>query len=48
MQVILQSEASECGLASLAMVANAHGLHADQAELRRRLSISLKGANLHS
>lgn len=44
--LILQSEASECGLASIAMVASAHGLRVDLAELRRRFPISLKGANL--
>ncbi|MEI8363686.1 MAG: cysteine peptidase family C39 domain-containing protein, partial [Betaproteobacteria bacterium] len=29
MTPILQSESSECALASLAMVSNAHGLHLD-------------------
>ncbi len=43
---ILQSESSECALASLAMVANAHGMHVDLADLRRRFSVSLKGATL--
>jgi ATP-binding cassette subfamily B protein RaxB len=42
----LQSEASECALASLAMVCSAHGLHQDLSELRRRFPISLKGATL--
>lgn len=46
MQVILQSESSECGLACLAMLANYHGYHSDLADLRRRFSISLKGATL--
>lgn len=45
--VIRQSQASECALASLAMVSQAHGLHLDLADLRRRFSISLKGASLH-
>lgn len=44
--VILQIEASECGLASLAMVAHFHGHATDLAELRRRHAISLKGATL--
>lgn len=46
MAAILQSEASECGLASLAMVANAHGLRLDLSDLRRRFPVSLKGATL--
>ncbi|MDD5333746.1 MAG: peptidase domain-containing ABC transporter [Rhodoferax sp.] len=46
MTPILQSESSECALASLAMVANAHRLHVDLAELRRRFPVSLKGATL--
>ncbi len=29
----LQSESAECGLASIAMVASAHGLHVGLAEL---------------
>ena len=43
---ILQTEASECGLASLAMVANFHGYRVDLSGLRRRIGISLKGATL--
>ncbi|MEJ5999808.1 peptidase domain-containing ABC transporter [Paucibacter soli] len=46
MKLCLQSEASECSLASLAMICSAHGLHQDLADLRRRFSVSLKGANL--
>ncbi|MEI8325680.1 MAG: peptidase domain-containing ABC transporter, partial [Betaproteobacteria bacterium] len=46
MNPILQSESSECALASLAMVANAHGMHLALADLRRRFSVSLKGATL--
>lgn len=42
----LQSEAAECGLACLAMICSAHGQHQDLPELRRRFSVSLKGANL--
>lgn len=36
---IQQSEASECGLACLAMVASYHGLKTDMPTLRRRFSI---------
>ncbi len=43
---ILQSESAECGLACLAMLSSAHGLRIDLSELRRRFSISLKGADL--
>ena len=44
--VLLQTEAAECGLAALAMVASYHGYESDLPTLRRRFSISLKGANL--
>ncbi|MFT3761357.1 MAG: peptidase domain-containing ABC transporter [Pseudoxanthomonas sp.] len=47
MKPIIQSEAAECGLASLAMVAGAHGLHVGLSELRQRFSLSLKGAKLN-
>jgi ATP-binding cassette, subfamily B, bacterial CvaB/MchF/RaxB len=43
---ILQTESAECGLACLAMVAGWHGYRTDLATLRRRFSISLKGATL--
>lgn len=46
MDVILQSESSECGLACLAMVASHHGRHVGLRELRRRFPLSLKGAPL--
>ena len=46
--VILQTEAAECGLACLAMVAGHYGLRTDLATLRRRFSVSLKGATLKS
>ncbi len=45
-KAILQSESSECGLASLAMVANAHRQKSTLSELRQRFPLSLKGANL--
>ena len=44
--VILQTEATECGLACLAMVAGYHRHHVDLMTLRRRFPISLKGATL--
>lgn len=40
---VLQSEAAECGLACLAMIAGYHGHHTDLAALRRRFTLSLKG-----
>jgi ATP-binding cassette subfamily B protein RaxB len=46
MKTILQSEASECALVSLAMICSAHGLYADLPELRRRFQVSLNGATL--
>ncbi|HLL18464.1 MAG TPA: peptidase domain-containing ABC transporter [Rubrivivax sp.] len=46
MPLILQSEAAECGLACLAMVAGAHGLGTDLSTLRQRFSLSLKGVTL--
>ena len=44
--MIRQSEAAECGLACLAMIAGYHGQHMDMPALRRRFSLSLKGATL--
>ncbi|WDD96180.1 peptidase domain-containing ABC transporter [Burkholderia sp. FERM BP-3421] len=44
--MILQTEAAECGLACLAMVAGFHGHHVDLATLRGRFPVSLKGAGL--
>ncbi|ASD68794.1 peptidase domain-containing ABC transporter [Pseudoalteromonas piscicida] len=44
--VIIQSEAAECGLASLAMVAGYHGYHTDLTHLRQRFSISIEGCTL--
>jgi len=45
--VILQTEASECGLACLAMVSNYHGFRTDLATLRRLFLISIKGTTLN-
>ena len=44
--LILQTEATECGLACLGMVAGFHGYRADLATLRRKFPISLKGVTL--
>ena len=43
---IRQSEAAECGLACLAMIASYHGQQIDLGSLRRRYPISLKGMTL--
>jgi len=45
---ILQSEATECGLACLAMVAAFWGHRIDLASMRRRFPVSLKGTTLKS
>lgn len=44
--VIIQTEVAECGLASMAMVANYYGHKLDLNALRRKYSISAKGATL--
>ncbi len=44
--VIIQTEVAECGLASIAMVANYYGYKTDLNALRRKYSISSKGATL--
>lgn len=44
--LILQTEATECGLACLGMVARFHGYYTDLASLRRQYPVSLKGATL--
>ncbi|MCW2405436.1 ATP-binding cassette subfamily B protein RaxB [Sphingobium sp. B1D7B] len=43
---ILQTEAAECGLASLAMVANWHGHELDLNALRQRFGVSARGMTL--
>ncbi|WP_447938972.1 peptidase domain-containing ABC transporter [Pseudoxanthomonas mexicana] len=47
MRCILQSEAAECGLSCLAMMAGSRGLDVGLGELRRRFPTSLKGARLN-
>ncbi|MFN5992667.1 MAG: cysteine peptidase family C39 domain-containing protein, partial [Betaproteobacteria bacterium] len=44
--VVLQTEAAECGLACLAMIASYHGYETDLASLRRRFPTSQQGVNL--
>jgi ATP-binding cassette subfamily B protein RaxB len=44
--LILQTEATECGLACLAMVAGYHGHRVDLNTLRRRHPVALKGVTL--
>jgi ATP-binding cassette subfamily B protein RaxB len=44
--IILQTEAAECGLACIAMVASYWGHRIDLSSMRRRFSVSLKGATL--
>jgi ATP-binding cassette, subfamily B, bacterial CvaB/MchF/RaxB len=44
--VILQTEAAECGLACIAMIAAHHGLQSDLPTLRQRFPTSLKGATM--
>ena len=46
--ILHQSEAAECGLACLAMVAAYHGYRTDLAVLRGRFQVSLKGATLQN
>ena len=47
LSVIIQSEAAECGLACLAMVADYHGYKTDLVSMRRKFNLSLGGATLH-
>lgn len=44
--LVLQTEAAECGVACLTMLAGYFGYHTDLADLRRRFGLSLKGATL--
>ncbi|MDP5458813.1 peptidase domain-containing ABC transporter [Alishewanella sp. SMS8] len=46
MRLLHQSEAAECGLACMAMVANHYGHQLDLTTLRSRYNVSLKGTNL--
>jgi ATP-binding cassette subfamily B protein RaxB len=44
--LVFQTEAAECGLACLAMIAGYHGAQIDLPALRQRFSLSLRGATL--
>lgn len=46
MDAVIQSEAAECGLACLAMIASHHGNNIGLREIRGRHALSLKGATL--
>ncbi|MGR4876453.1 peptidase domain-containing ABC transporter [Pseudoxanthomonas sp. LARHCG66] len=46
MKLVLQSEAAECGLASIVAIARAHGVALSLTECRRRFPSSAKGAKL--
>ncbi len=45
--LVLQTEAAECGLACLVMIAGRYGHRLDLPTLRQRYSLSLKGMTLH-
>jgi ATP-binding cassette, subfamily B, bacterial CvaB/MchF/RaxB len=45
--VVLQTEAAECGMACLAMIAGHYGHRIDLPALRQHYSLSLKGMTLH-
>jgi len=45
--MVFQTEAAECGLACLAMIAGHHGLNVDLPALRQRFSLSLRGTTLN-
>lgn len=47
-RLVRQTEIAECGLASLTMIANYHGLDIDLGTMRRRFAPSLRGAALRS
>ena len=46
MRPFLQTEATECGLASMAMVARLHRHKVDRNGKRQRFGLSLRGASL--
>lgn len=47
-RLVRQTEVAECGLASLAMIANYYGYDTDLGSLRRRFQPSMRGAPLRS
>ena len=44
--LLLQTEASECGIACLGMIAGYHGHHTNLTQMRQRFSVSIKGVQL--
>ncbi|MGH8529146.1 MAG: peptidase domain-containing ABC transporter [Nevskiales bacterium] len=48
LKVVLQSEAAECGIACMAMIAGYHGRKLDLNKLRREYPVSLKGSHLQN
>ena len=46
--IVLQTEATECALACVAMILGYHGYRTDMATLRSRFPISLKGTRLNT
>ncbi|MFQ3206571.1 MAG: ATP-binding cassette subfamily B protein RaxB [Glaciecola sp.] len=46
LNIIMQAEASECGLACVAMLANYHGNHISLDKLRQLNPVSIQGSNL--
>jgi len=46
LRALLQSEASECGIVSLTMLANFYGLPCDVGDLRRAIGGARKGMSL--
>jgi ATP-binding cassette, subfamily B, bacterial CvaB/MchF/RaxB len=45
--LVVQTEAAECGLACLAMIAGRYGYRVDLPALRQRYDVSLRGTTLH-
>lgn len=46
LKTVLQTEATECGLACLVMIARYHGQDVDLNAMRKTAAISLKGASM--
>ncbi|MFT6414472.1 MAG: ATP-binding cassette subfamily B protein RaxB, partial [Glaciecola sp.] len=46
LNIVMQAEASECGLACVAMLANFHGNHISLDKLRQLNPVSIQGSNL--
>lgn len=48
MKIVFQTEAADCGLACIAMVAGHHGHHIELRDLKRKHAVSLRGASIAS